>query len=355
MKCLVTGGSGFIGSNLVLHLINNQKYKVLNIDKLTYASNNFFLNSINNNSLYNHKKIDICETKKIFNILADFMPDVILHLAAESHVDRSIEKPGEFIKTNIIGTFSLLEASLKYYSTLKSRKKSNFLFIHVSTDEVFGSLKNLSSPSFTENSSYNPNSPYSASKASSDHLVRSWTETFNLPSIITNCSNNFGPYQLPEKLIPLVISKALNGEKIPVFGNGKQIRDWLFVLDHVKALSKLITNGKIGSTYNIGGNNELRNIDLIKKICSKLDKLIKNKPNDISKFSQLIQHVDDRPGHDFRYAINSNKIKNELGWKAEANLSEALDITIKWYLENRTWYKKNISKITKRRGLRKSK
>ncbi len=351
MKCLVTGGSGFIGSNLILYLTNNLKYNVLNIDKLTYASNNIFTLHINNKRLYRLKKVDICETKKIFKILNDFKPSIILHLAAESHVDRSIDKPSEFIRTNIQGTYSLLEASIKYYRKLSSIKRKKFLFIHVSTDEVFGSLEDTISPPFSEKTNYRPNSPYSASKASADHLVRSWNKTYNLPAIITNCSNNFGPYQLPEKLIPLVIHKALNGENIPVFGKGRNIRDWLFVLDHVKALSKIIKSGKIGETYNIGGNNELKNIDLIEKICSRLDNFIKNKPKNINKFFDLIKYVDDRPGHDFRYAINSNKIKKEVGWKAETNFDKALDLTVKWYLENQLWYNKSMSKVTKRRGL----
>ena len=352
MKCLVTGGSGFIGSNLILHLTNDLKYKVFNIDRLTYASNDFFFKHIVNKSLYSFKRVDICKTNKVLNVLKKFRPDIILHLAAESHVDRSIDKPNDFIQTNIIGTFSILEASQKYFSDLTLNRKNIFKFIHVSTDEVFGSLKNLKSLPFNEKSPYSPNSPYSASKASSDHLVRSWNKTFNLPTVITNCSNNFGPYQSPEKLIPLVISKAINGKQIPIFGQGKQVRDWLFVFDHVKALSKIITSSKSGTTYNIGGNNELRNIDLVKKICSKLDELIDIKPRRIKKFSNLIKFVDDRPGHDFRYAINSRKIKRELGWKAEAKLDIALEVTIRWYLKNQSWYKKNALKLTKRRGLK---
>ena len=353
MKCLVTGGSGFIGSNLILHLTNKLKLGVLNIDKLTYASNNFFSSKINSKSLYVLKKIDICETTKILKILKSFKPSVIFHLAAESHVDRSIDEPNEFIKTNILGTFSLLDASMKYYRGLSTNERKKFKFIHVSTDEVFGSLKNSSSPPFSEKSSYRPNSPYSASKASADHLVRSWSKTYDLPSIITNCSNNFGPYQLPEKLIPLVINKALNGERIPIFGKGKNIRDWLFVEDHVRALCKIMTKGKVGETYNIGGNNELRNIDLIYKISIKLDKFVKKKPLNVTNFFDLVEYVDDRPGHDFRYAINSRKINRELGWRAETNFNDALDITVKWYLHNQLWYNKNLKKVTKRRGLKK--
>ena len=336
---LITGGSGFIGSALIRHLIQNTNHKVINIDVLTYASNVESLESIELDKNYKFIQADICDSDEIFSILNDYHPDIIMHLAAESHVDRSIDGPSEFIKTNIYGTYNLLEQSRSYFSSLKESKKSSFRFHHISTDEVYGDLKN-STNLFTEESSYKPSSPYAASKASSDHLVRAWYRTFNLPILITNCSNNYGPFQFPEKLIPLLILRALEGKSLPIYGDGLQIRDWIFVDDHVKALMNVALNGEIGETYNIGGNNEISNIDVVKKVCSILDELIPNKKDNFNQYSDLISYVDDRPGHDQRYAVNANKIQKELGWVPLESFETGIRKTIKWYLENQIWCKK---------------
>ena len=345
-KFLVTGGAGFIGSAFIRYIIKDTNHLIFNVDKLNYASNLQNLKGIKNNKRYFFEKLDISNASRIQKILKKFKPDIILHLAAESHVDRSIDNPFEFLKTNIIGTFVILEESRKYFSKLSKKKKKNFRFHHVSTDEVFGDLKGKNNL-FTEETSYAPSSPYSASKASSDHFVRAWQRTFKLPTLITNCSNNYGPYQYPEKLIPLIILNALNGKKLPVYGNGKQIRDWLYVDDHVKALLQVALNGKIGETYNIGGYNKVKNIDAVKKICRILDKFHPSKIKGVSKYEQLINFVNDRPGHDQKYAIDATKIKKKLKWKPEETFETGIKKTVKWYLQNKSWHDKikNVNKL----------
>jgi dTDP-glucose 4,6-dehydratase len=345
MKILVTGGCGFIGSNYILRQVLHNNNKVLNIDKLTYAGNIENLDRLKNNSKYKFKNIDICDGKSISNLIALFKPDAIVHFAAESHVDRSIENPMDFINTNILGTANLLHQSMNY---LKSNM-NKFKFIHVSTDEVFGSLSKEGL--FTEKTSYDPSSPYSASKASSDHLVRSWNRTYNFPSIITNCSNNYGPYQFPEKLIPLMLANCIDEKPLPIYGKGNNIRDWLFVEDHCLAIDNVLDNGVIGETYNIGGNNEITNLDIVKKICIILDDLKPRKDN--ASYLDLISFVTDRPGHDFRYAIDSSKIKKQLDWNPKETFNSGILKTIKWYLDNEDWWRR-IQKKTynqKRLGL----
>ncbi len=331
-RIIVTGGAGFIGSAFVKNFINKDGVQILNIDKLSYASNLQLIDEFESAENYSFSKTDILNKDKLDHLINDFKPDTIVHFAAESHVDRSIKNPSDFIYSNIIGTYNLLNASLNYYKNVNGIKKDSFRFIHISTDEVFGSLG--ADGFFTEKSRYEPNSPYSASKASSDHLVRSWNKTFNLPVLITNCSNNFGPFQNKEKLIPMTISNALNLDKIPIYGNGMQVRDWLFVNDHVKAIEIVMEKGKVGNTYNIGASNDITNISIVKKICSILDKLKPLKNQEISKYSDLIMHVDDRPGHDTRYAIDSSKIKNDLGWKPENSFENDLELTVLWYVNN---------------------
>ena len=327
---LVTGGAGFIGSALVRHILDYSNFKVINIDKLTYASNLSSLKKYENNKNYLFIKIDICNRKKIFEIFKEYSPQLIIHLAAETHVDRSIISANNFIKTNILGTYNLLEISKEYYQNLDLKYKKKFRFHHISTDEVYGDLKKKVPPADEENR-YMPSSPYSASKASADHLVRSWFRTYGLPVIISNCSNNYGPYQFPEKLIPLIILNALKKKELPVYGNGQQIRDWLYVDDHAEALFKIVTKGKIGETYNIGGNNQIKNINVVKIICKILDSIkplnIKNK-----KYSDLIVYVKDRPGHDKRYAINTQKITKKLNWRPKESFKTGIYKTIKWYI-----------------------
>ena len=347
-KILVTGGSGFIGSNFIHYLINNTDYKrIINLDKLTYAGNNDNLINIQQNIRYKFIKGDICDRQCIKKIFQDYSPNKIVHFAAESHVDRSIDGPKDFINTNIVGTSILLEESLSYYNKLKKLSKSSFKFHHISTDEVFGSLGEKGS--FVEDSPYDPSSPYSASKASSDHLVRAWHRTFGLPVTISNCSNNYGPYQFPEKLIPLIIINCLSNKSLPVYGKGENIRDWLYVEDHCKAINLILQEGAIGDTYNIGGNNEISNINIVESICTILDKL---KPSNSGKsYKQLISFVKDRPGHDFRYAINTTKIKKDLNWEPKETFDSGLIKTIKWYLENENWWKKTQKNIYKQERL----
>ena len=334
---LVTGGSGFIGSNFIQYLINNSDYKkIINLDKLTYAGNSDNLINIENDPRYKFVKGDICNRDFINKIFHDYKPITIVHFAAESHVDRSIDGPKDFIDTNIIGTYNLLQESLNIYSKLNKESKSFFKFHHISTDEVFGSLGK--SGYFTEDTAYDPSSPYSASKASSDHLVRAWHRTFGLPITISNCSNNYGPYQFPEKLIPLMIINCLSNNELPVYGKGDNVRDWLYVEDHCKAIDLILKDGAIGETYNIGGNNEIKNIKIVKSICSILDTLEPTKS--LKQYSDLITFVSDRPGHDFRYSIDTTKIKNELNWGPEESFDTGLLKTIKWYLDNEIWWKK---------------
>ena len=335
-KLLITGGAGFIGSAVIRHIINNTKHSVVNVDKLTYAGNLESLAPIENNDRYAFEQVDICDASEIKRVFHIHQPDIVMHLAAESHVDRSIDGPGEFIQTNIVGTYVLLEESRGYWSSLEGDKKDNFKFHHVSTDEVYGDLEGADDL-FTEDTPYAPSSPYSAAKASSDHLVRAWQRTFKFPTLITNCSNNYGPYQFPEKLIPLIILNALEGKELPIYGNGKQIRDWLYVDDHARALLHVALTGKISETYNIGGHNELQNIDVVKTVCSILDELVPSKLDGIDQYEQLITYVGDRAGHDVRYAIDATKIANKLNWTPDETFSTGIKKTVEWYLNNSTW------------------
>jgi dTDP-glucose 4,6-dehydratase len=337
MKILVTGGAGFIGSAVIRYLVN-KSISVVNLDKLTYAGNLQSLANVQHSPLYNFEKIDICNEQVLERVFYKHQPDIVMHLAAESHVDRSIDGPKHFVHTNLVGTFNLLDVSRKYYDSLDDVKKNIFRFHHISTDEVYGDLSDTDSM-FTELTPYAPSSPYSATKAGSDHLVRAWHRTFGLPTVITNCSNNYGPYHFPEKLIPHVILNALHGRPIPVYGNGLQIRDWLYVEDHAKALFKVANEGKIGETYNIGGHNEKTNLSVVESICYLLEELAPIKPAGVKKYSDLIIFVSDRPGHDTRYAIDASKIETELGWVPEETFETGLRKTIQWYLENREWWK----------------
>ena len=334
MKFLVTGGAGFIGSAVIRRAVA-AGHEVINVDILTYAANLNSLKTVDKSSAYSFEKADICDAEEMANLFEKHKPDAIMHLAAESHVDRSIDGPGAFVQTNVIGTYTLLQAARAYRDSLPADKAEQFRFHHVSTDEVYGDLT-LDDPAFTEENSYDPSSPYSASKAASDHLVRAWARTYGLPVVITNCSNNYGPYQFPEKLIPVVILKALHGEPIPVYGKGDNIRDWLYVDDHADALLTVLQKGKLGETYNIGGNNERTNIELVKTICKIIDD---KKIGAVSKSESLITFVTDRPGHDNRYAINAEKIKNELGWEPAIQWDEGFEHTIDWYLENEGWWR----------------
>ena len=342
MKYIITGGAGFIGSAVIRNLINNTQHSILNIDKLTYAGNLDSLSEIVSSSRYSFSEVDICDAERMHEIFFSFQPDAIMHLAAESHVDRSIENASDFIKTNILGTYNLLEISRKYLESLSDQKKKNFCFHHVSTDEVYGDLKNEDNP-FTEQTPYSPSSPYSASKASSDHLVRAWGRTHNLPIIITNCSNNYGPYHFPEKLIPHTILNAIHGKNIPIYGNGQQIRDWLYVDDHARALCLVISSQKIGQTYNIGGHNEHTNLYVVENICECMEELAPSKPKTVKYYRDLITFVSDRPGHDQRYAIDASKIENDLGWRPQESFQSGLRKTVKWYLDNPQWYKRVLS------------
>ncbi|HIN75373.1 MAG TPA: dTDP-glucose 4,6-dehydratase [Rhodospirillales bacterium] len=341
-RILVTGGAGFVGSAVVRHIINDTDYVVINVDKLTYAGNLESLVSVSDNSRYLFEKIDICDGVELKRIFNQYRPDIVINLAAESHVDRSIDGPAEFIRTNIVGTYTLLDQARAYWSQLESNKKEDFRFLHISTDEVYGDLPHPDEleegqcgaiPLFTETTTYSPSSPYSASKAGSDHLVRAWQRTFGLPTLVTNCSNNYGPYHFPEKLIPLVILNALEGKPLPLYGKGNQIRDWLYVEDHCRALVLVATQGKVGESYNIGGYNEKKNIEVVQTICNILDEV---QPKDTS-YKEQITFVADRPGHDMRYAIDANKIQRELGWLPQETFESGILKTVQWYLENPIW------------------
>ncbi|AFN33243.1 TPA: dTDP-glucose 4,6-dehydratase [Klebsiella michiganensis] len=339
MKILVTGGAGFIGSAVVRHIIENTSDEVRVIDCLTYAGNLESLAPVAGNKRYSFSQTDITDAKSVAEQFSDFRPDIVMHLAAESHVDRSIDGPAAFIQTNLIGTFTLLEGARQYWSALDTAQKQTFRFHHISTDEVYGDLHGTDDL-FTEETPYAPSSPYSASKAGSDHLVRAWNRTYGLPVVVTNCSNNYGPYHFPEKLIPLTILNALAGKPLPVYGNGEQIRDWLYVEDHARALYKVATEGRSGETYNIGGHNERKNVDVVRTICAILDKVVEQKPGNISQFADLITFVKDRPGHDLRYAIDAAKIQRDLGWVPEETFESGIEKTVHWYLNNTTWWQR---------------
>jgi dTDP-glucose 4,6-dehydratase len=333
MKILVTGGAGFIGSALVRHIINNTDNSIVNVDKLTYAGNLESLASIAHNDRYLFERVDICNKHEVARVFKEHMPDAVMHLAAESHVDRSIDSPSDFIETNIVGTYNMLEVARAYWTNLDVMKKRTFRFHHISTDEVFGDLEG-EDDLFTEETPYAPSSPYSASKAASDHLVRAWFRTYNFPVVITNCSNNYGPYQFPEKLIPLVILNALSGTELPIYGAGDQVRDWLFVDDHAEALYKVVLEGVLGETYNIGGHNEKKNIDVVNTICDILEDII---PLEQGSYRDLITHVADRPGHDLRYAIDASKIARDLNWQPKETFESGIKKTVLWYLDNQNW------------------
>ena len=337
MKVLVTGGAGFIGSAVVRHLIGDTDHEVVNVDKLTYAGNLQSLGSASSSDRYTFEAVDICDAAALARIFREHQPDAVMHLAAESHVDRSIDGPGEFIQTNLVGTYTLLEATRRHWSGLGDDCKARFRFHHISTDEVFGDLEGPEDL-FREDTPYAPSSPYSASKAGSDHLVRAWARTYGLPVLVTNCSNNYGPYHFPEKLIPLMILNALKGKPLPVYGEGNQIRDWLYVDDHARALVTVLTEGEVGETYNIGGHNEKRNIDVVHELCQLLEELTPNKPEGVARYEDLINFVADRPGHDLRYAIDASKIERELGWRPQETFESGLRKTIEWYLANEDWW-----------------
>lgn len=345
MKILVTGGAGFIGSAVIRHLIHDTGHSVINLDKLTYAGNLESLASVSDSPRYVFEQVDICDASEVQRVFAQYQPDAVMHLAAESHVDRSIDGPGEFIQTNIVGTYVLLEAARAYWSRLPEERKQAFRFHHISTDEVYGDLPHPDDapgeelPLFTETTAYAPSSPYSASKAGSDHLVRAWQRTYGLPVLVTNCSNNYGPFHFPEKLVPLVILNALEGKPLPIYGRGEQIRDWLYVEDHARALVEVISRGQPGETYNIGGHNEKTNLDVVHEICRILDELVSRtaEVGQGSSYADLITHVADRPGHDRRYAIDAGKIERELGWVPQETFATGLRKTVQWYLDNQQW------------------
>lgn len=336
---LVTGGAGFIGSAVVRHIIQDTDYQVVNLDKLTYAGNLESLALVADNPRYTFEQVDICQRSELDRVFATYQPDVVMHLAAESHVDRSIDGPAAFIETNIIGTYNMLEAARSYWNTLEPANKAEFRFHHISTDEVYGDLHGTDDL-FTETTPYAPSSPYSASKASSDHLVRAWLRTYGLPTLITNCSNNYGPYHFPEKLIPLMILNALAAKPLPVYGQGNQVRDWLYVEDHARALVLVATQGEIGETYNIGGHNERKNIDVVQTLCALLEELVPEKPTGVEKYTDLITYVADRPGHDLRYAIDASKIADELGWLPQETFESGMRKTVQWYLANTDWWQR---------------
>lgn len=343
-KILVTGGAGFIGSAVVRYIIEHTNDSVINIDKLTYAGNLESLEGASKCDRYSFEQVDICNHGALERIFKEYKVDAVMHLAAESHVDRSIDNPDAFIQTNIVGTYTLLDVAARYFETLSGAEANNFRFHHISTDEVYGDLGETDKSFFTEESHYAPSSPYSASKASSDHLVRAWYRTYGLPVIVSNCSNNYGPYHFPEKMIPHMIISALQGENLPIYGDGKQIRDWLFVEDHAEALYEVVSKGAVGETYNIGGHNEKQNIEVVYDICRILEELSpERKVSNIEKYEDLITFVKDRPGHDLRYAIDASKIKNDLGWEPTETYSSGLYKTVKWYLENENWWQRVLS------------
>ncbi|KQH83635.1 dTDP-glucose 4,6-dehydratase [Vibrio furnissii] len=341
MKILVTGGAGFIGSALIRYLIQETTEQVINVDKLTYAGNLTSLGQAAGSERYSFEQVDVCDAVQLQRVFATYQPDAVMHLAAESHVDRSIEGAAEFIKTNIVGTYQLLEVARDYWSQLPPEQKDIFRFHHVSTDEVFGDLHN-STELFTEQTPYAPSNPYSASKASSDHLVRAWSRTYGLPIVVTNCSNNYGPYQYPEKLIPLMVLRALRGQSLPIFGDGQQIRDWLFVDDHARALYQVLKFGISGETYNIGGHNEKTNLEVVTTLCELLEDLVAVKPDSVKRFTDLITYAADRPGHDVRYAIDASKIQRELGWQPQESFESGLRKTVHWYLDNQQWLLEHV-------------
>lgn len=335
MKVLVTGGAGFIGSAVCRHLVSDLGWQVVNVDKLTYAADLRTLTSIEDSPAYAFEQVDVCDGDELKRVFASHDPDAVMHLAAESHVDRSIDGPGEFIQTNLVGTYTLLEEALRHWQTMPEPRKANFRFHQVSTDEVYGSLG--SEGLFTEETAYAPNSPYAASKAGADHLVRAWWVTYGLPIVISNCSNNYGPYQFPEKLIPLMILNIMHGRPLPVYGDGSNTRDWLYVEDHASALGLVLKNGKVGEKYNVGGDEEMTNIELVRALCILMDELCPDKP--VAKAESLITFVTDRPGHDLRYAIDASKMQKELGWNPRHNFSDGLRSTVEWYLANEAWWR----------------
>ena len=349
LTIFVTGGAGFIGSAVVRDLLHGSHAHIINLDKLTYAANLDSLPDPNENLNYAFEKQCICDAPGLRRLFEEYQPDAVLNLAAESHVDRSIDGPGEFIQTNIVGTFTLLQESLRYWRTLSAQKRAQFRFLHISTDEVFGSLSDEGL--FTESTAYSPNSPYSASKASSDHLVRAWHETYGLPTLVTNCSNNYGPYHFPEKLIPHMIIKGLAGERLPVYGDGQNIRDWLYVEDHAKALTLVLEHGVVGETYNVGGRNERTNLHVVESICDLIDEI---SPSPSGPRRNLITFVDDRPGHDRRYAIDASKLERDLGWRAEENFETGIRKTVHWYVDQQPWWRAILERgyQAKRVGLR---
>lgn len=349
LNIVATGGAGFIGSAVIRFLIRETPHKVVNVDKLTYAGNLASVEDVAQDSRYSFEQMDICDHSGIERLFSEHRPDVVMHLAAESHVDRSIDGPSEFIQTNIVGTYSVLEAARTYWLSLEGGEKQRFRFHHISTDEVYGSLDR--GGLFTEQNSYDPSSPYSASKAASDHLVRAWYRTYGLPVVLTNCSNNYGPYQFPEKLIPLMILNAIEGKALPVYGKGDQVRDWLYVEDHARALYKVIIEGRVGETYNIGGHNEQTNLEVVKTICAILDDLVPVHPDGVERYEELINFVEDRPGHDQRYAIDAGKIQRELRWTPAETFESGIRRTVEWYLNNRHWWQSVLDGTYRRERL----